>query len=1145
MPCWTGTNTTTGFSLLPSFPTRDRAHPPARVRALVRALPPAFAHPIPVRVRTPSRRDSTLTWQAVSNLQASGKLIPTATISFTAPSLAAYTFTGAQLDLFTANTVLNNGRLSYYIKRWCANDTLAYVNPAWDDYSAQSSNFRVVSYTQQTCDANAQCTNALCACNTNYYGTGTSCARASCATTTFTGPGGLYIFNATNAGNTAVTACPLGFTGTATRTCNANGNGPTNSAGVWAAPVITCQPITCPTFSAYNATFPTLFLGENGGSCNVGFAGVITSQCLLNTITNVGYWSPVSGSCALLTCPASTFQNVIWPAYSPYGVAAPISGTCVAGYVPTDNTTATQRQCNVDGTWSNTIVNPCIQNNCTAATFSNANWALTPTGNQASGTCVPGWTGAPVGTCQLSGVWSAVVAQPCTQLQCPALTTTGVSWNATFAGVVATGTCLAGYTPNPAGLPTLSCLITGNWSSTVNRACLQLNCSAITNDENAAWPFASSGNFATGTCVPGWSGAPYRYCDLTGSYGAIQNTCVQNTCTATTAGNATFPLTLSGGTASGTCVAGFSGSPTLLCGLSGAWNLTTVVGCSQIYCPVDDQTSDPAFNATFPQTAALSIGVGTCKVGLNGRPQRQCLVTGVWDSQILQNPCSSNTCPSLVNDNNANWAVGVPGSSTVGTCVAGWSGPTSRNCVLNVGWSDPSPTCVQIRCPAVNVSQTMYPQSLSGATNVPGTCVPGFSGSPLRNCNLDGSWTDVASPQCSQIYCNATTTGTASFATTIAGQTATGTCQPGLGGLVQRVCSIVGQWGPPVGTCVQLYCPFNDDGQQTFVSSPVNTTAIQGTCNTGFTLGSSQTNPTRNCLLNQTWSAVVNPCVPITCANQTAGNAVFATTNAGSTVFGTCIAGYTGNGVASPSRTCSSTGAWSAVTNPCVLLTCPAGDTSFNAAWPSNIAAGTSAVLGVCSAGYAGAPTRNCLINGQWQLSVGGSACVQVFCPNRTEEFANWPLTPTGAVDTTVTINSCIPTYTFTTNPSRTCNTDGSWGPISNPCTRTLRGGTRRTGRGWAARAGTWTRGQGRDADVRAGQGRGQGGVGKDSPRLTQPYPMHPLHHAQRRTARSSAASPTRAGRRRRPARSVRAPASTASRATPRACATTTASGRG
>ena len=115
------------------------------------------------------------------------------------------------------------------------------------------------------CGANAACTGATCVCQTDYYGSGLSCARTCAAATHPPARPSLshrpqshtratavvcignvasgYFFDATEVvpagANATTTTCAFGLAGYATRLCV--WNGPNSQYGVWAAPTSYCQ----------------------------------------------------------------------------------------------------------------------------------------------------------------------------------------------------------------------------------------------------------------------------------------------------------------------------------------------------------------------------------------------------------------------------------------------------------------------------------------------------------------------------------------------------------------------------------------------------------------------------------------------------------------------------------------------------------------------------------------------------------------------------------------------------------------------------------------------------------------------------------------------------------------------------------------
>jgi len=70
------------------------------------------------------------------------------------------------------------------------------------------------------------------------------------------------------------------------------------------------------------------------------------------------------------------------------------------------------------------------------------------------------------------------------------------------------------------------------------------------------------------------------------------------------------------------------------------WHLCTNLA---VLCEAVDHSEEPGITATFPETLAGSVAVGTCASPLHGLPQRLCLENGTWSDSILRNPCAG-TC---------------------------------------------------------------------------------------------------------------------------------------------------------------------------------------------------------------------------------------------------------------------------------------------------------------------------------------------------------------------------------------------------------------------------------------------------------------------------------------------------------------------
>ena len=143
------------------------------------------------------------------------------------------------------------------------------------------------------------------------------------------------------------------------------------------------------------------------------------------------------------------------------------------------------------------------------ASYSDASWPQTAASSTAAGTCAAGFiTGAPLRTCQIDGTWSLTVVNPCQRalpvatvrcshlhdgmivdntvhgrcfprgcahpaITCPAYTdSNGNVFPATDAGSIGNGTCVPGFEEDVSA-PSQGCDITGNWLGTISTPCIR------------------------------------------------------------------------------------------------------------------------------------------------------------------------------------------------------------------------------------------------------------------------------------------------------------------------------------------------------------------------------------------------------------------------------------------------------------------------------------------------------------------------------------------------------------------------------------------------------------------------------------------------------------------------------------------------
>ena len=287
----------------------------------------------------------------------------------------------------------------------------------------------------------------------------------------------------------------------------------------------------------------------------------------------------------------------------------------------------------------------------------------------------------------------------------------------------------------------------------------ELHCAGVNDSSaNSIWTTANAGDMSvSGSCYPDTSGSPRRDCFYNGTWSDVLNPCSIQPCDALTNDyHANWPSPRFVDTVvNGTCVPGYksSGTPTRLCQQNGQWDAVISNPCEPIYCTQDL----PSYQSFF----------------------------AVWPESIQA------------------------GSTASGTCVAGYTGTTTRSCLLSGEWATPSPLCAAIMCAAItnDGQQSSWPSTQAGQVAA-GSCFAGFEGSPARACSITGQWETVSDP-CTQKKCIARSEGDADWPATVGGVTVSGTCKEGLYGTVSRSCSTDGVWQPISGACERAFLGFH------------------------------------------------------------------------------------------------------------------------------------------------------------------------------------------------------------------------------------------------------------------------------------------------------------------------------------------------
>ena len=410
--------------------------------------------------------------------------------------------------------------------------------------------------------------------------------------------------------------CNLGWTGSATRACENNDQ--------WAATVASsCTRISCAATTKENAAFPQSdSMTTVTGTCVDGYTGTPQATC-----SSSGTWSNVSPGCAIKVCAQLTddVNNVVWPATNAFATA---TVTCSSGYVGSPS-----RPCLASGSFG-AVTGSCVQLKCAAGSYDNANWGVTNAGATATGTCESGYSGSPKRECLITGEWSSsVVDSPCTCNLCPAATNNNAVWPGdTPSNTVAVGACQPGFS----GTPSRECTAAGEWGA-ISNPCAQIYCPA-TQLDHADWPLTAAGTAdVSAPCGSGYGGHAVRSCDMHGNWATLVTACVRLQCANITEGNAVWSTTNSLTQATGSCVAGYLGSPVRECGADGSFG-PIINACSPIQCvQVREQ------RATWSSTNAGSVDVvGACDEGWDGAPTRSCNMTGTWG--LIGGTACGRTC---------------------------------------------------------------------------------------------------------------------------------------------------------------------------------------------------------------------------------------------------------------------------------------------------------------------------------------------------------------------------------------------------------------------------------------------------------------------------------------------------------------------
>jgi hypothetical protein len=438
----------------------------------------------------------------------------------------------------------------------------------------------------------------------------------------------------TQSDTTVAGVCLPGFrAGAPLRACGIDGQ--------WDVNVVNpCQALACPALANANGTaYSAVAAGSVAtGTCLPGFgpggsgSGSPTRACDL-----LGNWAATdTNPCQPLVCGARTESGATWPAATAASPAALVVGTCAPGFEVLAG--APYRGCDITGTLT-AVENPCQPITCPAVPAAeaegNATWPSAAVGAAAvAGVCLPGYTGSPVRACPAGAPASPApwdpVAVGCVAITCPARNdesdpALGASFAEAVAGTIATGVCASGTY----GRPQRQCDLAGAWAPALLRnPCSPSPCPALVADADATWPAGVPGTSVSGSCLPGYGGAPTRDCTPSGWAASPNPGCTQLVCPAATVGLASFEAATAGTAfVQGVCAPGYGGSPQRNCSVAGAWvDILTSTACTPLVCA---NTTD-GVATSYPTAVAGTTATGVCAPGYGGSPRRVCSLLGVW-----------------------------------------------------------------------------------------------------------------------------------------------------------------------------------------------------------------------------------------------------------------------------------------------------------------------------------------------------------------------------------------------------------------------------------------------------------------------------------------------------------------------------------
>ncbi len=555
-------------------------------------------------------------------------------------------------------------------------------------------------------------------------------------------------FSATNSGYDSNASCPSGYdVGNPTRQCNDGIWGPLRNGCLQ-----NCGPSTnLDIGGGQTANFPNTQSGQYG----VADTACLGSSVYPSMLCTDGTWGPLRNGCST-ECPAQDltisdadptnpiYLRTFGPSYL-NGQTITFSGECPDGNSPS-------RQC-MDGIWG-PLVNGCGAQ-CSSATLDigsglNDTFSGPANNNQSVElSCPAGYVGRPTRTC-MNGSWG-LLRRGCIPSDCTTYddSTSGYNdggWYVTYSRTTA-----------------------GSNQSQLNDYCVGLNqgfakASLLANSYYADW-----------ACVCDSGAAP---CE--GDY-----LCVTAACTDPSL-EVFFPTTRSGINRHVACPANYEGDPQRLC-TNGVWGSLGGTVCTPLTCPNPDSNTQGTLVGNSPTTVMKgATTVLTCNSNCQSAITNYChgqnskynaafinRISGTWYCGCR------NSCPTI--DNLSSGTGTKSGGtvtyvnrnlSTITNCTAGANCPSLSTYCSEGGFSDASINTTTLNwncvcgCPAqdfdIGAGTVTFPATSSGASYT-ATCPAGYDGSPTSTCRAN-TWDPLVGTCVRNGNCAATSLPVSSYA---------------------------------------------------------------------------------------------------------------------------------------------------------------------------------------------------------------------------------------------------------------------------------------------------------------------------------------------------------------------------------------------